>query len=88
MIRYLKRLGSAQVRVVNREVRLAQLAQDVAERRATVDALEGFDQGGDAEAAQQRYQKALRERDSLLKDVYKAKQAEPIGGNLFSVSRE
>ena len=65
--------------VVNRDVRLAQLAQDVAELRATVDALEDFDQGSDAAATQQKYKAALQERDGLLEDAYRAKQTKHVG---------
>ncbi|CAE7521653.1 unnamed protein product, partial [Symbiodinium sp. KB8] len=68
-----------QVVVVNRDVRLAQLAQDVAELRATVDALEDFDQGSDAAATQQKYKAALQERDGLLEDAYRAKQTKHVG---------
>ena len=61
-----------QARVVNREVRLAELAQQMAELQATVGAMEDFGRGKEAAATQQQYRAAVQERDGLLREAYEA----------------
>ncbi|CAE7822674.1 unnamed protein product, partial [Symbiodinium sp. CCMP2456] len=59
-----------QVHMLNRQVRLAQLGQKIAELRATVNAMEDFNLGGDAAGVLKRYHQVVQERNMLLKHAY------------------